>query len=178
VSAAKLLGRELAKREIGLVYGGGSIGVMGEIASAVFRAGGEVIGVIPRDLADKEMANHEISDLLVVPTMHDRKAMMIELADAFIALPGGFGTLEEFFEVLTWAQLGIHQKPCGLLNVGGFYDKLTNFLDHVEEAHFIPGAHRAMVLIDQEPAGLLNKLEKYKSSKVDKATWAKGLSGK
>jgi uncharacterized protein (TIGR00730 family) len=178
ISAARLLGSELAKREICLVYGGGRNGVMGEIASAAFREGGEVIGVIPKDLAEKEMASPELSDLIVVPSMHDRKAMMIELADAFIALPGGFGTLEEFFEVLTWAQLGIHQKPCGLLNVDGYYDRLTNFLDHVEEAQFVPSAHRAMIMIDDDPAGLLKRLEKYKSIEVDKATWAKGFSGK
>jgi uncharacterized protein (TIGR00730 family) len=165
ISAARLLGSELAKREICLVYGGGRIGVMGEIASAAFREGGEVIGVIPKDLAEKEMASPELSDLIVVPSMHDRKAMMIELADAF-------------FEVLTWAQLGIHQKPCGLLNVDGYYDRLTNFLDHVEEAQFVPSAHRAMIMIDDDPAGLLKRLEKYKSIEVDKATWAKGFSGK
>ncbi len=178
VDAARVFGRELASRELGLIYGGGSVGVMGEIATATFRAGGEVIGVIPKDLVSEGLANLEISDLIVVPSMHDRKALMIEMADAFIALPGGFGTLEEFFEVLTWAQLGIHQKPCGLLNVGGYYDTLMTFLDQVVEREFIPDAHRSLIVIDEDPAELLKKLEKYKPSKVDKVDWAKGKSVK
>ena len=178
VDVARVFGRELASRELGLIYGGGSVGVMGEIATATFRAGGEVIGVIPKDLVSEGLANLEISDLIVVPSMHDRKALMIEMADAFIALPGGFGTLEEFFEVLTWAQLGIHQKPCGLLNIGGYYDTLMTFLDQVVEKEFIPDAHRALVVIDEDPAELLKKLKKYKPSKVDKVDWAKGKSVK
>ena len=176
VDAARGFGRELASRELGLIYGGGSVGVMGEIATATTKAGGEVIGVITKDLVSEGLANLEISDLIVVPSMHDRKALMIEMADAFIALPGGFGTLEEFFEVLTWAQLGIHQKPCGLLNVGGYYDTLMTFLDQAVEKEFIPDAHRSLVVIDDDPAELLKKLEKYKPTKVNKDDWARGLS--
>jgi hypothetical protein len=149
---------------------------MGQIANAVFEAGGEVIGVIPKDLVSKEIANFDITDLLVVPSMHDRKALMIEMADAFIALPGGFGTLEEFFEAVTWAQLGIHSKPCGLLNIDGYYDKLMQFLDHSVEAQFIHRTHRSMVFIEQDLTALLRKFKEYKPPKIDKAGWVMSLS--
>jgi len=169
---ARQLGQALASRDIGLVYGGGRVGVMGEIAEAVIEAGGEVIGVIPRELVDKEVAFTELSDLRVVPSMHKRKALMVELSDGFIALPGGLGTFEEFFEVLTWAQLNIHHKPCGLLNVCGYYTKLIGFLDHAVDEQFIEAGHRGMLLIDEEPEGLLRQFGGYQPPKVDKAAWA------
>ena len=128
--AADTLARELCRREIGLVYGGAEVGVMGAIANAVLTAGGEAIGVIPKSLAVKEVAHDSLSELHVVASMHERKAMMAELADGFIALPGGWGTLEEIFEMLTWAQLGFHDKPCGLLNIDGYYDGLIDFLEN------------------------------------------------
>ncbi len=176
VDAAKDLGRELAVKDIGLIYGGGNVGVMGEIANAVFEAGGEVIGVIPKSLVSKEIANFDITDLLVVPTMHDHKALMIEMADAFIALPGGFGTLEEFFEAVTWGQLGIHNKPCGLLNIDGYYDKLMQFLDHSVEAQFIHRTHRSMVFIEQDLGALLRRFKGYMPPNFDRVEWVRGLS--
>ena len=144
---------------------------MGAIAKAVLEEGGEVIGVIPRDLAHKNVAFTELSDLRVVNSMHERKALMAELSDGFIALPGGLGTAKEFFEVLTWAQLGIHQKPCGLLNVCGYYSELIGFLDRAVGQQFIEAEHRAMVLIDESPEGLLRKFESYQPPTVDKAEW-------
>jgi uncharacterized protein (TIGR00730 family) len=166
------LGHVLAARNIGLVYGGGSVGVMGEIANAVLERGGEVIGVVPRGLVEREVVFTELSDLRVVASMHERKALMVGLSDGFIALPGGLGTIEEFFEVLTWAQLGIHQKPCGILNVCGYYDKLIGFLDHVVEQQFIESEHRLMLLINESPEALLKDFEAYQPPKVDKAAWA------
>jgi len=157
---------------MGLVYGGGRVGVMGAVADAVIEAGGEVIGVIPRGLVDKEVAFTELSDLRVVPSMHERKALMVKLSDGFIALPGGLGTFEEFFEVLTWAQLNIHHKPCGLLNVAGYYTALMSFLDHAVDEQFIEAGHRGMLLIDEEPEGLLRKFGRYQPPKIDKTAWA------
>lgn len=171
VRAAIELGHVLAREGVGLVYGGASVGVMGALAKAVLGEGGEVIGVIPRDLAKKNVAFAELSDLRVVNSMHDRKALMTELADGFIALPGGLGTAEEFFEVLTWAQLGIHQKPCGLLNVCEYYSELIGFLNRAVGEQFIEPEHRAMVLIDESPEGLLRKFESYQPPTVDKAEW-------
>ncbi len=169
--AARQLAYTLASKQIGLVYGGGSVGVMGEIARTVLDEGGEVIGVIPKALAKKKVAFTELPDLRVVGSMHERKALMAELADGFIALPGGLGTIEEFFEVLTWAQLGIHSKPCGLLNVGQYYDKLISFLDHTVSEQFVEGAHRSMVLIAGSPEALLEQFETYQPPQVDKAAW-------
>jgi uncharacterized protein (TIGR00730 family) len=169
--AARELGHALASKNLGLVYGGASVGAMGQIANAVLEAGGEVIGVIPRALAEKEVAYTELSDLRVVGSMHERKALMAELADGFIALPGGLGTIEEFFEVLTWAQLGMHQKPCGLLNVCQYYDNLMAFLDCAVDQQFIEVTHRSLVLIDESPEALLKKFEMYQPPKVDKAEW-------
>jgi uncharacterized protein (TIGR00730 family) len=176
VDAARATGREIASAGLGIVYGGGNVGIMGELASAAFEAGGEVVGVVPRDLVTEEIANFDLTDLLVVPTMHDRKALMIEMADGFIALPGGFGTLEEFFEAVTWAQLGIHKKPCGLLNVDGYFDNMLNFLDHSAETEFIHKKHRAMVYVDEEIGTLIKKFQTHKPPKVSKAKWVKGLS--
>ena len=170
--AARQFGQVLVSRDIGLVYGGGRVGMMGTIADAVIEAGGEVIGVIPQGLADRKVAFTDLSDLRVVPSMHERKALMVELSDGFVALPGGLGTFEEFFEVLTWAQLNIHHKPCGLLNVCGYYTKLTSFLDYAVDEQFIEPEHRRMLLIDEVPEALLTKFEEYQPPKVNKATWA------
>jgi uncharacterized protein (TIGR00730 family) len=157
--AARDLGAALARRGIGLVYGGGRIGLMGVVADAVLAEGGSVTGVIPRALVSKEVAHLDLKDLRVVGSMHERKALMAELSDAFIAMPGGFGTFEEMFEVLTWAQLRFHQKPCGLLNVEGFYDGLLSFLDHAMAEDFIRAQLRASVLVETDPARLLDLLD-------------------
>lgn len=165
---AACLGRALAKRDIGLVYGGASVGLMGVVADAAQSHGGEVIGVIPRSLVEKEVAHSSLPDLRIVESMHERKALMGELSDGFIALPGGIGTLEELFEVWTWAQLGHHDKPCGLLNVGGFYDGLTSFLDHVVEAAFLKPVHRDMLVVADDVDALLSALFAYRPPCVDK----------
>ena len=170
--AARRLGSILAQRQVGLVYGGGNVGMMGQLAKAVIEQGGEVIGVIPRELLEKKVAFTELSDLRVVCSMHERKALMAELADGFIALPGGLGTLEEFFEVWTWAQLGLHQKPCGLLNVCDYYTPLITFLDHVVTQGFLAAAHRSMVMVEEHPETLLEQFDQYRAPIVDKATWA------
>jgi len=172
VRAARQLGQALVSRDIELVYGGGRVGVMGEIAHAVLEAGGEVIGVIPRGLVDKEVAFTDLSDLRVVSSMHERKALMVELSDGFIALPGGLGTFEELLEVLTWAQLSIHHKPCGLLNVCGYYTKLVGFLDHAVAEQFLQSQHRSMLVMDESPAALLDRFEAYQPPVADKAAWA------
>lgn len=147
----------LAENGITIVYGGGSIGLMGVLADAALEAGGRVIGIIPVHLGEKEIAHAGLSELHVVRTMHERKALMMELSDAFIALPGGLGTLEELFEVLTWSQLGLHAKPCGLLNVRGYYDPLLALLDRAVEQGFLRREHRGL-LVDTDPAGLLEQL--------------------
>jgi uncharacterized protein (TIGR00730 family) len=167
-AAGRALGAEIARRGLGLVYGGASVGVMGVLANAVLDQGGEVIGVIPESLATRELAHPGLSDLLVVDSMHERKARMAELSDGFVALPGGWGTLEELFEVLTWAQLGLHQKPCGLLNVAGYFGHLFRFLDHAIEEHFVRDAHRQMLLMDDDPAALLDRLADYRAPRVRK----------
>jgi len=159
VEAAQALAAALAGRGIGLVYGGASVGVMGALADAALEQGGEVFGVIPEQLVDKERSHRGLSELHIVESMHERKALMGSLSDGFIALPGGLGTLEEFFEVLTWNQLGIHAKPCGLLNAGGFYDSLTSFLDHTVCEAFVPEAHRSFLLVEREVEPLLNAME-------------------
>jgi uncharacterized protein (TIGR00730 family) len=159
--AAVALGHELAQRSLRLVYGGGNIGLMGAVADAVLEAHGQVIGVIPQQLVDREVGHHGITELIIVGSMHERKARMAELADAFIALPGGFGTIEEFVEVLTWAQLGLHAKPCGLLNVLGFYDPLLSFFDHALDQRFLRAEHRRLVLTSENPAELLDRLKSW-----------------
>ena len=176
--AARRLGRALADRDIGLVFGGGKVGMMGEIAQAVLEKGGQVIGVIPRNLMIEEIAFTELSDLRVVDSMHERKALIAELSDGFVALPGGLGTLEEFFEALTWAQLGLHPKPCGLLNVQQYFSKLTHFLDHAANEQFIDMAHRSMILIDESAEGLLDQMEAYQPPQTDKVKWAVEMNGK
>ena len=172
--AATEMGALLARRRIGLVFGGGKVGMMGRLAQAALEGGGEVIGVIPRFLHEKRVAFAGLSDLRVVGTMHERKALMAGLADGFIALPGGLGTLEETFEMLTWAQLGMHGKPCGLLDVAGFFAPLLRFLDHVTEQGFIDAAHRGMVLSAADPEKLLEMLAAYDPPRADKAEWALG----
>lgn len=155
---AEAMGGLLARRGIGLVYGGGNVGLMGVIADAALAGGGEVIGVIPRSLADREIAHVGVTDLRVVDSMHTRKALMADLSDAFIAMPGGVGTFEEFFEAVTWTQLGLHRKPCGLLNVGGFYAPLAAFIDQAVTEGFIKPIHRASIVVDDNPERLLNSL--------------------
>ena len=155
------LARLLVAEGIGVVYGGGGVGLMGELADAVLEEGGELIGVIPRALVDREIAHRDVIDMRVVGSMHERKALMAELADAFIALPGGLGTLEELFEVYTWAQLGLHQKPCALLNVEGYYDGVEQFLAHAVTERFVREEHRELLLIDRDPAVLLQRIRAF-----------------
>jgi uncharacterized protein (TIGR00730 family) len=157
--AAKHLGGELARRGITLVYGGGNVGLMGVVADGVLDAGGQVIGVIPEALMAKELGHKGIQDLRVVKTMHERKAMMAELSDGFIAMPGGIGTFEEFFEIVTWAQLGFHSKPCALLNVNGFYDPLLRLVDHAIEERFIKASQRRILIVESEMSALLHQME-------------------
>jgi uncharacterized protein (TIGR00730 family) len=170
--AARALGRLLVSKDIGLVYGGGKLGLMGEIAAVMHKNGGRVTGVIPRALAQKEVAFTDLEDLRVVNTMHERKATIANLADAFIALPGGFGTLDEIFEAITWAQLGIHKKPCGFLNVRGYFDHLVLFLNHAVKEQFIHPEHKKLITVDDRPAQLLIKINDFRPVAVDKADWA------
>jgi uncharacterized protein (TIGR00730 family) len=167
MQAACQLGQELARQGIGLVYGGGNRGLMGEVASAVLDGGGKVVGIIPQAL-EKHVSQFKGAEVHVVKSMHERKAMMFNYADAFIALPGGIGTLEELFEVLTWAQLSFHTKACGLLNVSHFYDKLLGFLDHLVDEHFVKPQHRNMLLVAPSPAALLQQLHEYAPPETDK----------
>ncbi|MBI4851130.1 MAG: TIGR00730 family Rossman fold protein [Acidobacteria bacterium] len=166
VKAAQELGYLMAKKNIGLVYGGASVGIMGEVASAVLKEGGNVIGVIPSFMVEKELAHPGLSELKIVNSMHERKALMAELSDGFIALPGGFGTFEEFFEVLTWGQLSIHTKPCGLLNICNYYDKLIEFIDHSVKEKFVKPECRVLVLTDSEPEKLLEQFENYQAPEL------------
>jgi uncharacterized protein (TIGR00730 family) len=166
--AAAALGEALARRRIDLVYGGATVGLMGEVADAVLEGDGHVTGVIPDALAEKEIAHEAIQDLRVVGSMHERKAVMADLADGFVALPGGLGTLEELFEILTWAQLGIHTKPVGVLNVGGYYNLLLEALDHAVRERFVRKGHRSLVCVDADPDGLLDALETYQPRYVEK----------
>jgi uncharacterized protein (TIGR00730 family) len=162
------LAQDLAQRGIGIVYGGGRVGLMGALADAALAAGGEVIGVIPQALLDREIGHPGLTELRVVGSMHERKALMAELVDGFIALPGGIGTLEELFEVWSWAQLGFHRKPCGLLEVDGFFESLVQFLDHLVTAGFVRPPHRAMLLLATSPADLLSQFAQYEAPKVGK----------
>ncbi|MGK0291176.1 MAG: hypothetical protein ACI86H_002643 [bacterium] len=157
-NAAKALGKILVENDIGLVYGGGNIGLMGVIAETVFELGGNVIGVIPRFLEELEVAFSQAHELHIVEGMHERKAMMADLADGFIAMPGGFGTFEEIFEVVTWTQLNIHQKPCGLLNIDGYYNHLLSFLDHATDQDFLKPKYRELLIEDSTPISLLQKM--------------------
>jgi uncharacterized protein (TIGR00730 family) len=155
--AARELAHEMVARGLDLVYGGGSVGVMGAVADAVLERGGAVTGVIPRSLATKELAHDGLTELIVVGSMHERKAKMAELSDAFVALPGGWGTCEEIFEMLTWAQLGFHAKPCGLLNVAGYYDPLFAFLEHAIAERFVKEEYRPMMIMEDDPGPRVRK---------------------
>ncbi|MBD2439841.1 TIGR00730 family Rossman fold protein [Nostoc sp. FACHB-110] len=168
LEAAHSLGSEMAQRGITLVYGGAKVGLMGAIADSLLAAGGKVIGVIPQALVDKEVAHTGLSDLRVVGSMHERKSLMASLADAFIALPGGLGTLEEFCEVVTWTQLGFHRKACGLLNIDGFYNRLISFLNHATKEQFIRSEHRNIVLVGETPVELIEKLSQFEVPNVHK----------
>jgi uncharacterized protein (TIGR00730 family) len=167
-AAAAALGKELAAREMALVYGGARVGLMGVLADAVLAAGGVVTGVIPEALVALEVAHESLSELRIVASMHERKQVMADLADAFVALPGGLGTLEELFEVLTWAQLGMHDKPCGILNVAGYYDALLAFLDRAVRDRLVTPAHRGMLLVEQDPAALLERFARYAPPRAPK----------
>ena len=167
LALARRVGELLAARGLALVYGGGGIGLMGVVADAVLAAGGHVIGVIPEALAAREVAHRGLPDLRVVGSMHERKALMAELADGFIALPGGLGTLEELFEIVTWAQLGLHAKPCGLVNAGGYYDHLITFLDHTVAMRFVRPEHRTLILVEPDPAVLLERFAHFVAPKLE-----------
>jgi uncharacterized protein (TIGR00730 family) len=155
------LGRLLVADGIGLVYGGGAVGLMGVLADSVLGAGGEAIGVIPQALVDREIGHHGLSELRVVGSMHERKALMADLSDAFVALPGGLGTLEELFEVYTWAQLGLHRKPCGLLDVEDYYAGVVHFLEHAVRERFVREEHRAMLMVEHDPRRLIDRLREF-----------------
>jgi len=167
-ACAQQLGAELTRRKIGLVYGGGNVGLMGAIADSVLEAGGEAIGVIPEHLMTREIGHKRLTKLHMVHSMHERKALMADLSDAFIALPGGFGTLEEFCEVLTWSQLGLHAKPCGIVNVLGYYTPLLAMLDHAVQERFLKPQNRALVLARDTPAELLIALDDWRPVHVEK----------
>jgi uncharacterized protein (TIGR00730 family) len=159
--AAHAFAQAIVERGIGLVYGGGGVGVMGILADEVLRLGGKAVGVIPESLVRKELAHANLTELHVTPSMHARKTLMAELADGFVALPGGIGTFEEIFEVWTWAQLGFHRKPCGLLNVAGYYDGLISFLDHATHEAFVREDQRQMLVVESDPAALLDRFARY-----------------
>jgi uncharacterized protein (TIGR00730 family) len=165
--AAAELGRLLVEERLGLVYGGASVGLMGVLADAVLEGEGEVVGVIPQALVDREIGHPGVADLRVVGSMHERKALMADLADAFVALPGGLGTLEELFEVYTWAQLGMHRKPCALLDVEGYYAGIAQFLEHAVEERFLPERHKAMLIVESEPRALLDRLHSFEPAAVE-----------
>jgi hypothetical protein len=162
VDSARAFGALLAQRRIGIVYGGGRVGLMGAVADGALAAGGEVIGVIPRAMVEAERAHAGVTKLHIVTTMHERKAMMADLADGFVALPGGYGTLDELFEIITWAQLALHTKPVGLLNQAGFYDGLLAFLDHVVACGFIQPRFRSLVFSHADPAALLASMAEHR----------------
>lgn len=166
--AAEAMGRLIAERGLGLVYGGGDVGLMGALADAALDAGGDVVGVIPEALADLELGHAGLTDLRVVDTMHARKAHIIDISDAFVALPGGLGTLEELAEVWTLAQLGYHGKPCAILNVDGYYDPLVTFLDHAVDHRFLGAEHRTMLIVETDPETLLERIEHYEAPTAPK----------
>jgi uncharacterized protein (TIGR00730 family) len=168
IEAARDMGRELVERGYGLVYGGGNVGLMTVIADTVLEQRGHVTGVIPEALVGKEVAHSGLSDLRIVKSMHERKAVMAELSDGFIAMPGGIGTMEEFFEILSWAQLGIHDKPCGLLNVSGYYEPIIRFLDRAVDEDFLKSKHRSLLIVEREPKPLLDHLERFIATRATK----------
>jgi uncharacterized protein (TIGR00730 family) len=167
-AAAAALAKYLAAKGIAIVYGGGHVGLMGILADTARAAGGEVIGVIPRGLIAKEVADTRLGDLRVVESMHERKALMADLSDAFIAMPGGYGTFEEFCEILTWTQLGLQRKPCGILNIEGYYDPLLKMFDHAVAEQFVKPVHRQMLIADASPESLVERLLTYELPVVDK----------
>ena len=166
--AARAMGQALLRRRIGLVYGGGNVGLMGTVADVVMQGGGEVIGVIPEALVTRELAHGDITQLIIVHSMHERKAKMAELSDAFIAMPGGYGTFEEFCEIITWAQLGLHRKPCALLNVDGYYDALLMLFDRAVEEGFLRPTNRRLVIEETDPYRLLEALASYTPPPTEK----------
>jgi uncharacterized protein (TIGR00730 family) len=168
LNTARQVGRLLAERGLDMVYGGSHVGLMGAVADAALDAGGHVIGVIPQGMVDREIAHTALSDLRIVKTMHERKAMMESLSDAFLALPGGMGTLEEVCEIYTWGQLGLHAKPCGLLNIADYYAPLLQLLDNAVAAGFLRQAHREAVLAHEDPAALLDRFATYRPAFADK----------
>lgn len=163
---AVALGKELAKRGLTLVYGGSSVGLMGIVADTVLKEGGEAIGVLPGFLRDREIAHQSLTELVLVESMHERKSKMAELADGFVVLPGGTGTMDEFFEIFTWAQLGLHNKPCGLLNINRYYDLLIEFFNHMADEQFLQDKFRTMALVDSSPGGLLDQFITYEPPAV------------
>lgn len=172
--AARELGAFLARSGCGVVYGGGNVGLMGAVADGALSQQGEVIGVIPRSLMEKELGHGGVTDLRVVGSMHERKQMMVDLSDGFIALPGGFGTLDELFETLTWLQLSFHDKPVGLLNVGGFFNGLIEFIHHMSRSGFVKTEHAACVLVESDPATLLERMESFRPPDLGK--WIEKLA--
>lgn len=170
-AAAEAMGREIAASGRRLVYGGAKVGLMGAVADAAVAAGGEVIGVLPKALQEKELAHEGLAELHVVGSMHERKALMADLSDAFVSLPGGTGTMEELFEVWTWGQLGYHEKPCGLLNIGGYYDSLLAFLRHTVTQEFVKPEMHSMLLVENEPKRMIDAFEAYEPPKTPK--WIK-----
>ncbi len=164
--AARSFGRLLAERGLRVVYGGGKVGMMGTVADAALDAGGEVVGVMPEALAESEQAHEGLTELHIVESMHERKRTMADESEGFVALPGGFGTLEEIVEVLTWAQLGIHEHPCGFLNVGGYYDELLSFFDYQHAEGFVSERHRGMVTVATDPEMLVERFEAYRPPRV------------
>ncbi|MFC1725705.1 TIGR00730 family Rossman fold protein [candidate division KSB1 bacterium] len=178
IAAARETGRILAREKIGLVYGGGIVGLMGVVAKSVLEHGGEVTGVIPESLMDKEVAFEDLEDLRVVKTLYERKALMAELSDGFIAMPGGIGTIEEYLEVLALAHLGIHQKPCGILNVCGFYDKLIGFLGFVADQKFLDKVNSKMMIVEKEPEILVAKIKNYTAENPGKVDWVLKMNKK
>lgn len=166
LDGATALGRAIVGRSAGLVYGGSQVGLMGRLADSVLDAGGDVVGVIPEPLAHREVPHRGLTELVVTDSMHDRKAEMVRRADAFVAAPGGLGTFEEFFEVLTWAQLGMHRKPCGVLNLNRYFDPLTQLLDHAAKEGFVQSVHRGMILMESDPEVLLDRMADYRPPKV------------
>ena len=167
-AVTRSFGNALCERGIEVVYGGSSVGLMAVLADTMLEAGGGITGVILRMLVDREVANTALSDLRIVESMHERKSLMAELADGFVALPGGIGTLEEFFEIWTWAQLGMHEKPCGLLNVAGYFDPLLSFLDRAVDEGFVRQVHREMVIVESDPEALIDKFGEYDPPRVVK----------
>jgi len=167
-AAASDLGKLLAEKDLTLVYGGGNVGLMGEIANTVLAQGGRATGVIPRFLVEKEVVHEKLSEVRIVESMHERKALMAELADGFIAMPGGFGTLEETVEVLTWAQLGLHKKPIGLLNVDRYFNALYEFFEHMVTENFLHSEHKEMILVKDNPAEMLDSLAGYRLPDINK----------